>query len=153
AGTSPYVTRDTIDDELGVFRIDHRDGSPMALLWNFAIHGTALKESNLEYSADIMGGVSKYVEQKLGVTSLFVNGAEGDVAPDANYLEGIGHDSPIIGDKIVEIYQGIAPSAETELRVVNERVPFGNATIDFTLNRPPVSDSPIDLAGAAAALG
>jgi neutral ceramidase len=51
------------------------DGTPLAVVWNFAIHGTAFGDSNLLFSADIMGAVSDRVETLLGVPALFANGA------------------------------------------------------------------------------
>jgi len=58
-------------------------------LVNFAVHGTALKEDNLHFSADIPGAIERAMERKLfelngrrgaPVVALF-NGAQGDVAP------------------------------------------------------------------------
>jgi len=43
ARISPYVTSTTVDPQLGLIRIDDiNDGSPIATVWNFAIHGTCL---------------------------------------------------------------------------------------------------------------
>jgi neutral ceramidase len=53
----------------------------VALLWNYAIHGTMLGPANLRYSGDVMGVVSHILERELGVPVLFVNGAVGDVSP------------------------------------------------------------------------
>ena len=61
-GVSPTATPTTVDEELGVIRIDTMDGTPLAVLWNFAIHGTAYGDTNLDFSPDIMGAVSAKVE-------------------------------------------------------------------------------------------
>ena len=59
---------------IGVLRIDHADGRPLALVANYAIHGTVLGQANLQISGDAPGVVSNYVEGKTGALPLFVNG-------------------------------------------------------------------------------
>ena len=56
-------------------------GAPVALVWNFAIHGTMLGAKNLRLSADVMGAASEALEHAIGAPALFVNGAVGDVSP------------------------------------------------------------------------
>jgi hypothetical protein len=53
----------------------------MALVWNYAIHGTMLGPGNLQLSGDVMGAASAILERELGVPVLFVNGTVGDVSP------------------------------------------------------------------------
>ena len=58
-----------------------RSASPIAVLWNYAIHGTMLGPKNLRLSGDVMGAASRAIEDALRVPALFVNGAVGDVSP------------------------------------------------------------------------
>ena len=69
------------DKQLGLIRLERPDGTPIALIANYAIHGTCLHGGNTQISGDAPGWTSAYVEEKLGVPVLFVNGAEGNVAP------------------------------------------------------------------------
>ena len=69
------------DRRLGLIRLDRTDGSPIALIANYPIHGTVLGSKNLLISGDAPGVVSEYVEQKVGAPLLFINGAAGDQAP------------------------------------------------------------------------
>lgn len=71
------------DPQLGVFKVvDAASGAPIAALLNFAIHGTCLGASNMEYSADVMGYTERALETRLGGgVAIFMNGAEGDVSP------------------------------------------------------------------------
>ena len=57
------------------------DGQALALLWNYAIHGTMLGAGNLRFSGDVMGVASAILERELRAPVLFVNGAVGDVSP------------------------------------------------------------------------
>jgi hypothetical protein len=70
-----------VDRELVVLKLTTTDGEPVAVLWNYAIHGTMLGPRNLRLSGDVMGVASRALEGALGVPALFVNGAVGDVSP------------------------------------------------------------------------
>ena len=83
--TAPPLTvsrlRQPLDAALEVMRVTRPGGEPVALVWNYAIHGTMLSASNQRLSADVMGDASRDVERTLGVPALFFNGAVGDVSP------------------------------------------------------------------------
>jgi hypothetical protein len=70
-----------VDREIAGLRVDAAGGRPLALVWNYAIHGTMLGAGNLRFSGDVMGAASAILERELGVPVLFVNGAVGDVSP------------------------------------------------------------------------
>ncbi len=78
-----------------------KSGAYLGAMVNLPIHGTALNGRNYNFSADIPGGFERSFEQKLvsmntlithapPPTVLFVNGAEGDVAPKIGGEEAIG---------------------------------------------------------------
>jgi hypothetical protein len=69
------------DRQIGLMRLERPDGSLLALVANYAIHGTVMSGANLQISGDAPGVVSAYLEQKLGAPVLFVNGAAGNLAP------------------------------------------------------------------------
>ena len=73
--------RQPLDHELLVVKVTGAAGEPLALVWNYAIHGTTLGPRNLRLSGDVMGEASTRLERDLGVPVLFVNGAVGDVSP------------------------------------------------------------------------
>ena len=70
-----------VDRQMGIIRLDRTNGSPIGVVVNYAMHGTVLGPNNSEISGDAPGTVSAYVEQKLGVPVLYVNGAAGNLAP------------------------------------------------------------------------
>jgi hypothetical protein len=72
------------DPDLTVLRIDRLDGTPVACAVNLAVHGICLGDSNLEFTADLMGFCERKIEATLGAGSLavFWNGCEGDVSPN-----------------------------------------------------------------------
>jgi hypothetical protein len=145
AGVSPNITPAMVDEELGVIRVDKADGSPLAVLWNFAIHGTAYDETNLKYSADVMGAASGLVEAELGAPVLFANGAEGDAAPVSTGAAGIAVMAPLIAQKVVAVHTSVTPQAAVTLRTASEVVPFGKATLDLNLSRLPAGTTGLNL--------
>lgn len=70
-----------VDGKIGLIRIETTDGKPMALIANYAIHGTVLAIEDARISGDVPGVVAQYVEEQTGAPLLFVNGALGNIAP------------------------------------------------------------------------
>ena len=95
-----------VDRQVGLLRLERPDGTLIGLIANYAIHGTALGGGNKQIGGDVPGFAAAYVERKLGVPMLFVNGAEGDVAP--LYSVGSNINDPrlkeydtLLGDRIL----------------------------------------------------
>jgi len=70
-----------LDPALSLLKVTDADHQPVAVVWNYAIHGTTLGPRNRRLSGDVMGEASRRLERALGVPALFVNGAVGDVSP------------------------------------------------------------------------
>ena len=95
-----------VDRRIGLLRLDNADGTPLALIANYPIHGTVLSGDNLEISGDAPGIVSEYVEQKIGVPLVFINGALGNLAPIYSVYPNpqsghLGQFRVLLGDKII----------------------------------------------------
>lgn len=77
------VPPERIDPEVLLLRVDDAEtGSPLAVVINYAVHGTVLGQKNLLYSGDVADGIEDVLSRRLGgVPVLFLNGAEGDIAP------------------------------------------------------------------------
>ncbi len=78
-----------LDTELGVLKVTSIGGRAVGLVWNYAIHGTALSRDNFLLSGDLMADASLRIERELGVPALFVNGAVGDVSPRPRGWSGV----------------------------------------------------------------
>ena len=72
-----------VDPTVTVLRIDRADGSPLAILTNYACHPVVFGSDNLRYSADYPGVMNRVVEAKFGARTLsfFLQGAPGDINP------------------------------------------------------------------------
>ncbi len=100
------------DRRIGLLRIDREDGTPLACIANYPIHGTVLGSQNLEISGDAPGIVSEYFEQEMEIPLLFINGAAGNIAPlYSTYPNPVaGHLSQfrvLLGDKVISAYKKI----------------------------------------------
>lgn len=107
-----------VDRKIGLMRLDKEDGTPIALIANYAMHGTVLGPTNMEISADAQGIVSEYVEQKTGVPLLFINGAAGNLAPIYSVYPNpkaghLGQFRVLIGDKILDANKRITSSVDS----------------------------------------
>ena len=94
------------DRQIGLIRLEKSDGKLLALIANYAMHGTVLGPQNLLLSGDAPGIVADYVEQKLGAPMLYINGAAGNLAPIYSVYPNFesGHLSQfrvLLGDKII----------------------------------------------------
>lgn len=110
-----------VDRQIGLIRIESQNGGLIALIANYAIHGTVLGPPNHAISGDAPGVAAAYVEQELGAPVLLINGAEGDLAPIYSVYSSpeTGHLSEfrvLLGDRILQANQRIAQvTSEVEL--------------------------------------
>ncbi len=94
-----------VDNDAQMLIVRSKDnGANFGALFNLAIHGTALKTDNLQFSADVSGSMERALEahlhsqneqisQTLGATpiAIHLNGAEGDVTPFKSGLDGMDY--------------------------------------------------------------
>ena len=95
-----------VDRQVNLLRVTRADGSPLALVVNYAMHGTVMSGQNLKISGDGPGVVAAYLEEQLGGTVLYVNGAAGNIAPIYSvYADpSSGHLSQfrvLLGDRVI----------------------------------------------------
>jgi neutral ceramidase len=107
-----------VDRRIGLMRLDKTDGTPLALIANYPIHGTVMSGDNLEISADVPGEISEYVEEKTGVPLLFINGAAGNLAPVYSTYPNAkaGHLKQfrvLLGDRILEANRKITATTDS----------------------------------------
>lgn len=156
AGTSPFLKRDSIDPHLGVLRIDRMDGTPIATLHNFALHGVCWGPEQLLSSADIMGGTNDHIERLVGGVSLFVNGDAGDIDPGPGMCDGKPNykGSPIIAARVKQIRDAVKPSSQVALAASSQKIDFGPTNLNITLQRWAncTRGGPLDICGLCSAI-
>ncbi len=106
-----------VDPTLAIIKIVATGGTPIAALFNFAVHGTSLGQANMKFSADCMGAMEDEVESGLpGSVAIFTNGAEGDVAPQHSGLAGMQTMATLVGGAVVGQWNSIATKGAVDLR-------------------------------------
>jgi neutral ceramidase len=111
-GLNPYGP---VDPQIGILRLENSDGKLMGLIANYAMHGTVLGPPNTLITGDAPGIVADYVEEKLGVPMLYINGAAGNIAPIYTVYPDFasGHLSEfrvLLGDRILEANAQLKPT-------------------------------------------
>jgi neutral ceramidase len=103
-----------IDPSVGVIRVDRADGSPLAILSNFACHAVVMGYDNVQITGDWAGYSSRLLEEALGngALALFAQGGAGDINPLTESVRQrleAGHPVAAIGD--VSFYYGYTSDA------------------------------------------
>jgi neutral ceramidase len=125
-----------VDPTVGVIRIDRRDGTPLAVLVNYACHPVVLGPENLNYSADYPSEMRRYVEQEMGggAMAFFLQGAPGDINPyyDKTPLieDAVGmmkQTGRLLGVEAVRVAKTVTTRAPENLRIQSKTVILGVA--------------------------
>ncbi len=112
-------TYGTTDKEVLVVKVAKVDGAPLAVMFDYATHGTSLGTGNLTISGDVPGLAEQFVEKILGsdvVAPIFV-GASGNIDPWFRVLPKINEEpgwipEPVLlgtflGEEVVTVYRAI----------------------------------------------
>jgi neutral ceramidase len=127
-----------VDPTLAVIRFDREDGTPLALVVNFAAHPVMYPGAILKFSPDYPGFMKRKVEKELGTHCVFMQGASGDMSP--NPPEGVSGPEQFgeaLADRVLEVAKGITPSSPAEPSIKGRtdrfnfrpRTDFGNPLI------------------------
>lgn len=124
-----------VDETMSVMRVDTAAGKPLAVVINFAAHGTVVSGEPVYISADWPRGTYDAVESKLGVPAIFLNGAQGDQSP-GNPTNATGDQyarakalGEAVAAKALEIRDGIKPVPEVTVKTAYEDVALPPTTI------------------------
>lgn len=111
-----------VDRTLALTAIADGRGAPIAVVWNYAIHGTMLGARNLRLSGDVMGLATRLIETGLGAPALFVNGAVGDVSPNRRGLAEAQSAAETLAAAVLRAWKRASPAARVPLAVVARRM-------------------------------
>ena len=101
-----------VDRQFNLIRLTRPDGSVIALVVNYAMHGTVMNGQNLKVSGDAPGVVAAYLEEQLGAPVLYINGAAGNIAPIYSVYPSAsaGHLSEfrvLLGDRVLSAVRSL----------------------------------------------
>ena len=112
AGITDSRVHGPLDPELGVLKVTGADSRPIAVVWNYAIHGTMLGRENFKLSGDVMGDAAARIEEQLGAPALYVNGAVGDVSPRQRGWDGVAATGKVLSAAVLALWPRIAADAD-----------------------------------------
>jgi hypothetical protein len=121
-----------IDPQVGLLRIDHEDGRPLAVLYTFACH-PIMNPPSKGSSADFPGFASALIEDSLGdgAMAFFVQGCGGDINPvrykEVNRIadaEPLGH---LLGKTVLDAVQKVPTSSEPQLSIKHQVISIPRA--------------------------
>ncbi len=115
------------DRQIGVLRFERSDGSLIAVVANYAMHGTVLSGKNLLISGDAPGTVAAYVEEKTGAPMLYINGAAGNLAPIYSVYPDpvsghLGQFRVLLGDRILAALHSMGPGTNQVNLSIGEKI-------------------------------
>ncbi len=124
----------TLENDLAVIKVTKKDGSPLAVVVNFALHPTVLGADNMLFSSDFVGCVRGELNALLGtdVPCLYFNGAQAEIIPDPA--------SPSIrstlANAVVNLWSKIDVSDQIDIRTKSHSYSFTPKTTPYGLQVP-----------------
>ncbi len=115
-----------LDPQIGILRFDRLDGTPLAVVYNFASH-LLFGDLQGRITADFPGVASKRIEQALGhgATAFFLQGAAGDVIDvyfkNFNRIRDIEPLGQTLAQDVLDALKDI-PTAGAALAVASETI-------------------------------
>ncbi|MFM8394911.1 MAG: hypothetical protein ACKOB4_13410, partial [Acidobacteriota bacterium] len=122
-----------VDRQLAILRIEDLSGRPIATVVNFAAHPTMLPSSLLKFSADYVGHLKAAVSKEVGGTTIFFNGAAGDLSVNPGSTPGARNPQSYglaLAREVVQLVKGLSPaeSPRVSLTVREDRFKFTSRT-------------------------
>ena len=116
-----------VDRQIGLISLQRPNGSPLAVIANYAMHGTVLSGANLQVSGDGPGIAAAYVEAKIGAPVLYLNGAAGNLAPIYSVYPDpksghLSQFSVLLGDRILAALQSLQTGTDDVLLATSEKI-------------------------------
>ena len=129
-----------VDPTANVLLVTNAAGRTVGGIANVAMHGTALAEDSLVYSADVTGSMQRALEAALKTANgsasdvspivVFVNGAEGDVAPAEDGTAGMASIGAAFAQQAMAASLGTRP-VDGDWSVWRANVELGRARVNL----------------------
>jgi neutral ceramidase len=124
------VTAGVVDPELAVLTLAAPGGAIKSVLFRYTAHSLTLGPGNRSFSADYPGRARSEVESAFpGCTSLFLNGAAGNVHPRQCLRDGCAAADAIgreLGRAVVALAKGATPLPDPTLHFAADTLTFPN---------------------------
>ena len=114
------------DRDLTVMRFDDMTGKPIAVIVNFTAHPTTIPALTLKFSADYVGAMKATVDQEMGATTLFMQGAAGDQSVNEGANKGYQAFGAALAREVIKLASSLKTEAvaKPSLEVKEDRFTF-----------------------------
>ncbi len=137
------------DPEVAVVRVDHLDGTPLAVMVNFACHPVVLGGEHPFIGADFPGVVRDIVERTTGATCLFLQGAAGNILPLEGFYDTEGPEVAF-GERLAFEALAVYSRIRTTETTVERLDHYGSVTpVILYRHRPVDPQTDLPVAGTA----
>jgi hypothetical protein len=113
-----------VDREMLVLRVEDERGKAIATAVNFAAHPTMLPAFDRRFSADWPGAMAAVVEKETGAPCLFLQGAAGDLSPQAGKAKGPEQFGAAVARTALDLAKAARPLDGATLRAREEEMRF-----------------------------
>jgi hypothetical protein len=139
-----------MDPDVGVIRIDDREGRPIAVLFSYGCHTVTMGPKCLMLTPDFAGPARELIERATGAKALFLQAAAGDINP----ITGIGatEDDTENMKRLGTTLGAEALKTMMQIRTHQKRGPralFSSLSKNSIFPYVPVEDRPIELAAVS----
>ena len=127
-----------IDPDIGLLRLDQLDGTPVAVVFQFACHPImGLPDGG--NTADLSGFAAKTIEESLGCTALFLQGCGGDINPIRYKDIGQPRDAEplgvMLGTSALKTLRTLRGKPNASLRAASEKIEVPRADLTRDIAR------------------
>lgn len=127
-----------VDPEIGILRLDRKNGKPLAVLYNFAVHPIQ-GVPNGGNTADLTGFASRTIEDCLGneAMAMFIQGCAGDINPvmykDVNAPRNAEPLGIMLGMSTVKALNKIKARGDNVIKMISESVELPRADLSIRI--------------------
>lgn len=128
--------------DVAVIKVTRLDGTPLAVLFNYAVHPTVLKSQNRLFSSDFVGYARDHVQALLGsgIQPIYFNGAQGDIIPvifnEDDRFASCDFLGRSLAETVQDIWNAVEVSDSLDIKTQNEPYTFKPQATPFGLNLP-----------------
>lgn len=127
-------------NDVAIIKVTKENDTPLALLFNYAVHPTVLKSQNRLFSADFVGYAREHLQTLIGaqVQPIYFNGAQGDITPVIYHEEDRFSSCDYLGRSLAlaieKIWEVTPTSSDFSIKTQKETYTFKPQTTPFGLN-------------------
>jgi neutral ceramidase len=128
--------------DVAVIKITRLDNTPLAVLFNYAVHPTVLTSQNRLFSSDFVGYARDHLHRLMGsdVQPVYFNGAQGDIIPaifnEEDRFSSCDYLGRSLAETVVEIWNEVDVKDSLDIQTQHEAYAFKPQATPYGLKLP-----------------